>query len=161
MVTVATREEWLSWDAERLVEALRKVYPAESTTRFQPTFTRWAEVGNRVNSIEELRLSDPLGSTNNVRGKFLVTLLQSLAELGEPKPDQIDTLLRDMIKGLVAPTNEHRSKEGNIRMKELLKKRVSEARVTSTNSARRVLDIFYIYFLILKNQYQQNLTFQK
>ena len=64
--------------------------------------------------------------------------MQSLAELGEPKPDQIDTLLRDMIKGLVAPTNEHRSKEGNVRMKELLEKRVLEARATSTNSARRV-----------------------
>ncbi len=43
-----------------------------------------------------------------------------------------------MIKGLVAPTNEHRSKEGNVRMKELLEKRVLEARATSTNSARRV-----------------------
>jgi len=138
MVTVATKEEWLNWDAERLVETLRKVYPAETTTRFQPTDTRWAEVGSRVNSIEAIRLSDPLGPTNNVRGKFLVTLVQSLAELGEPKPDQIDTLLRDMIKGLVAPTNEHRSKEGNVRMKELLEKRVLEARATSTNSARRV-----------------------
>ncbi len=69
MVTIATREEWLNWDAERLVEALRKVYPAETTTRFQPTDTRWAEVGSRVNSIEALRLSDPLGPTNNVRGK--------------------------------------------------------------------------------------------
>jgi len=40
MVTVATREEWLRWDAERLVETLRKVYPAETTTCFQPTDTR-------------------------------------------------------------------------------------------------------------------------
>ena len=138
MVTVATREESLSWGAERLMETLRKVYPAETTTRFQPTNTRWAEVGSRVNSIEALRLSDPLGPTNNVRGKFLVTLVQALAELGEPKSDQIDTQLRDMIKGLVAPTNEHRSKEGNIRMKKQLEKRVSEARATSTNSARRI-----------------------
>ena len=37
-----------------------------------------------------------------------------------------------------APTNEHRSKGGNIRMNELLEKRVSEARATSTNSARRI-----------------------
>ena len=101
-----------------------KPFAKYTTTRFQPTDTRWAEVGSRVNSIEAIRLSDPLGPTNNVRGKFLVTLVQSLAELGEPKPDQIDTLLRDMIKGLVAPTNEHRSKEGNVRMKELLEKRV-------------------------------------
>jgi len=43
-----------------------------------------------------------------------------------------------MIKGLLAPTNEHRSKEGNVRMKELLEKHVSEARATSTNSARRI-----------------------
>jgi hypothetical protein len=93
-----------------LVEALRKVYPAETTTRFQPTDKRWTEVGSRVNSIEALCLSDPLGPTNNVRGKFLVTLVQSLAELGEPKPDQIDTFLRDMIKGLVAPTNTARKR---------------------------------------------------
>ncbi len=83
-----------------------------------------------------------------MRGKFLITLVQALAELGEPKSDQIDTLRRDMIKGLVAPKNEHRSKEGNIRMKELLEKRVSEeptvlekrerAVVRETNSARRV-----------------------
>jgi len=89
-----------------------------------------------------------LGPTNNVRGKILVTLVQALAELGEPKSDQIDTLRRDMIKGLVAPKNEHRSKEGNIRMKKLLEKRVSEeptvlekrerAVVRETNSARRV-----------------------
>jgi len=118
MVTVATREEWLSWDAELLVETLRKVYPVETTTRFQPTDTRWTEVGSRV--------------------KFLVMLVQSLAELGEPKSDQIDTLLRDLIKGLVAPTNEHSSKEGNIRMKELLEKCVSKARATRTNSARHI-----------------------
>jgi hypothetical protein len=35
-------------------------------------------------------------------------------------------------------TNEHRSKEGNIRMKELLEKLVRKARATSTNSARRL-----------------------
>ena len=49
------------------------------------------------------------------------------------------TFIRDMIKGLVAPNNEDRSKESNIWIKELLEKRVSEARATSTNSARRGL----------------------
>ena len=44
MVAIATREEWINWNAERLVEALRKVYPIETTTRFQPSDTRWAEV---------------------------------------------------------------------------------------------------------------------
>jgi hypothetical protein len=68
MVTVTTREEWLNWNAERLVEALHKVFPIETTTRSSDT--RWAEVGSRVNSIEALRLNDPLGPTNNVRGKF-------------------------------------------------------------------------------------------
>ena len=65
-------------------------------------------------------------------------LVQALAELGEPQSDQIDTLIRDMIKGLTASTNEHGRKDGNVRMKEFLEKRVTEARATATNSARRV-----------------------
>ena len=120
-------------NAERLFETLRKVYSTETTTHFQPSDTRWVEVGSRVNSIEALCLNDPLEPTNNVRGKFLILLVQALVELSEPKSDQIKGLV-----GLVVPINEHRSKEGNLRMKELLEKRVSEARATSTNSARRV-----------------------
>ena len=73
MVTVATRKEWLYWNAERLMEALRKVYPIETTTHFQPSDTCWAEVESCVNSIEALRLNDPFGPTNNLRGKFLIT----------------------------------------------------------------------------------------
>ncbi len=65
-------------------------------------------------------------------------LVKALPELGKPKSDQIDTLIRDMIKDLVTPMNKHRQKEVNIRMKKLLEKRVSEARATSTNSSRRV-----------------------
>jgi len=56
-------------------------------------------------------------------------------DIGEPRANQIDTLIRDMIKGLTAATNDHRLKYGNIRLKELLEKRVAEARANSTNSA--------------------------
>jgi len=52
IVTVATREEWFNWNAERLVEALRKVYPMETTTRSD---TRW--VGSPINLIEALHLN--------------------------------------------------------------------------------------------------------
>ena len=117
---------------------LRKVYPLNSITRFQPLNTRWAEVCARVSSIEAIRLNDAMGPTNNIRGKHLIVLVQALAELGEPQSDQIDTLIRDMIKGLTASTNEHGRKDGNVRMKELLEKRVTGARATATNSARRV-----------------------
>jgi hypothetical protein len=78
-----------------------EVYPIETTTHFQPSDICWEEVESRVNSIEALRLNDPFGPTNNLRGKFLIMLVQALAELGE-------------------------SKEGNIRMKELLEKRVTQ-----------------------------------
>ena len=64
--------------------------------------------------------------------------MQALAELGEPQNDQIDTLIREIVKGLTASTNEHGRKDGNVRMKELLEKRVSYARETVTNSARRI-----------------------
>jgi len=47
--------------------------------------------------------------------------------------DQIDTLIRDMIKGLTAAANDHRLENGNIRLKDLLEKRVAEARANSTN----------------------------
>ena len=43
-----------------------------------------------------------------------------------------------MIKGLTASTNEHGRKDGNVRMKELLEKRVTDTRATATNTARRV-----------------------
>jgi len=58
MVTVATRGEWFNWTAERLVEALRKVYPMETPTRFQSSDTRWAEVGSRINLIDALRVNE-------------------------------------------------------------------------------------------------------
>ena len=52
--------------------------------------------------------------------------------------DQIDTLIREIVKGLTASTNEHGRKDGNVRMKELLEKRINHARDTATNSARRI-----------------------
>ena len=64
--------------------------------------------------------------------------VQTLAELGEPQNDQIDTLIRDIVKGLTASTNEDGRKDGNVRMKELLEKRINHARDTATNSARRI-----------------------
>ena len=82
--------------------------------------------------------------TNNARRKRLVVLVQALAELGEPQSDQIDTLIREIVKGLTASTNEHGRKEGNLRMKELLEKRISHARETATNSARRISMVSFI-----------------
>ena len=64
--------------------------------------------------------------------------MQALAELGEPKHDLIATLIREMVKGLMTTINEHRQKEGNLRLKDLLEQRVSTARTTSTNSAGRI-----------------------
>jgi len=52
-----------------------------------------------------------LYASTNVRRKFLVMLVKALPELGKPKSDQIDTLIRDMIKDLVTPTNKHRQKK--------------------------------------------------
>ena len=78
-----------------------------------------------------------MGPINNARGKLLIVLVQALAELGEPQNDQIDTLIREIVKGLTASTNEHGRKEGNVRM-ELLERRINDARATSTNCARRV-----------------------
>lgn len=83
LVTTDKKEDWQSWDAERLIEALKRLYPDEAVSRFQPAATRWAEVAARVSSVEALRLNDPLGPTNNARGKFLTVLVQALAELGE------------------------------------------------------------------------------
>ena len=40
--------------------------------------------------------------------------------VAEPKHDQIYTLIREMVKGLTATTNEHCQKEGNLRLKEFL-----------------------------------------
>ena len=74
----------------------------------------------------------------HTRRKLLVVLVQALAELGEPQNDQIDTLIRDIVKGLTASTNEHGRKDVNVRMKELLEKRINHARDTATNSARRI-----------------------
>ena len=85
--------------------------------------TRWAEVATQASSIQALRLSDPLGPTKNARRKFLTVLMQALA-------DQIDTLIREMLKGLTATTYEHRQKEGNLPLKELLEHRVATARTT-------------------------------
>jgi len=93
--------------------------------------TRWAEVATQASSIQALRLSDPLGPTKNARRKFLTVLMQALT-------DQIDTLIREMLKGLTATTYEHRQKEGNLPLKELLEHRVATARTTSTNSVGQI-----------------------
>jgi len=68
-------------------------------------------------------------------------------DIGEPSSDQVDTLIKDMIKGLTAPTNDHRLKVGNVRLKELLEKRVADARAKSTNSARRISMDDFIHLL--------------
>ena len=72
---------------------LRKLYPLNSSTRFQPLNTHWAEVCARVSSIEAIHPNDAKGPTNNIRGKLLIVLMQALAELGEPQSDNIDTLV--------------------------------------------------------------------
>ena len=64
------RESWINVAAPRLVAMLRKLYPLNSITRFQPLNTRWAEVCARVSSIEAIRLNDAMGLTNNIRGKL-------------------------------------------------------------------------------------------
>ena len=121
------RESWVKLAAPQLVALLRKLYPTNTSTRFQPLNERWAAVGARVSSIEAIRLNDAMGPTNNARGKLLIVLVQALAELGEPQNDQIDTLIREIVKGLTASTNDHGRKEGNVRMKELLEKRINYA----------------------------------
>jgi len=70
--------------------------------------------------------------------KFLVALVQAQVDIGEPRADQIDTLIKDMINDLTAATNDRRLKNGNVRLKELLEKRVAEACANDTNSARRI-----------------------
>jgi len=59
-------------------------------------------------------MNDSLGPTNNARTKFFVALVQAHVDIGEPRADQIDTLIRDMIKGLTAATNDHRLKMATI-----------------------------------------------
>ena len=127
---------------------LRKLYPLNSITRFQPLNTRWAEVCARVSSIEAIRLNDAIRPTNNARGNLLVVLVQALAELGEPQNDQIDTLIREIVEGMTASTNEHGRKDGNVRMKELLEKRINHARDTATNSARRISMARFIQIVV-------------
>ena len=65
---------------------------------------------NRVSNLEAIRVSDALGPTNNARTKFLEALVQAQVDIGEPRADQVDTLIKDMIKGLTAATNDHRLK---------------------------------------------------
>ena len=104
LVTTDRKEDWQSWNAERLITALKRLYPAEAVSRFQQAATR-------ASSIQAFRLNDSLRPTNNARGKFLTVLVQALAKLGEPKHDLIGTLIREMVKGLTATTNEHRQKK--------------------------------------------------
>jgi hypothetical protein len=61
MSTSGKKQDWQSWDALRLFEALHKLYPTKAISRFQPTDTRWAEVGVCVSSIEA-----PLGNLSIV-----------------------------------------------------------------------------------------------
>jgi len=97
LVLSTTMDSWQSWDAERLLRSLRRLYPAEAGNRFQPSNESCTEVANCVNSIEVMRTTDPQGPTNNARTKFLIAWVQAHVDIGEPRADQIDTLIRDMI----------------------------------------------------------------
>jgi len=103
-------------------------------------------VGNRVSLI-----------TNNARTKFLIALVQAHVDNGEPRADQIDIFIRDMIRGLTAATNDHRLTIDNIRLKDLLEKRVTAARAKSTNSARRISidDIIQLLLAEIEKHYNQ------
>ena len=63
------RESWINVAAPKLVAMLRKLYPLNSITRFQPLNTRWAEVCARVSSIEAIRLNDATGPTKRARSQ--------------------------------------------------------------------------------------------
>jgi len=91
------RDAWQDWEAERLIHSLRRLYPTEAGNRFLSSHERWVEVANRVGNIEAIQMNDSLGPTNNARMKFLVALVQAHVNIGEPRADQIDTLVRDMI----------------------------------------------------------------
>ena len=82
LTSSTARDAWQDWEAERLIQSLRQVYPAEAGTRFQPTQERWAEVANRVSNLEVIRVNDALGPT---RIKFLVALVQAQVDIGEPR----------------------------------------------------------------------------
>jgi len=75
LTSPTARDAWQDWEAERLIQSLRKVYPAEAGNRFQPTRERWAEVASRVSNLEAIRVTVALGPTNNARTKFLVALV--------------------------------------------------------------------------------------
>jgi len=48
LTSPTARDAWQDWEAEKLIQSLRRLYPAEAGNRFQPSQERWAEVANRV-----------------------------------------------------------------------------------------------------------------
>jgi hypothetical protein len=85
LVTTDRKKNWQSWDAERLIKALKQLYSAEAVSCFQPAATCWAEVAARASSIEAFRLSDPLGPINNKRGKILTKSSSIIPEVYDAK----------------------------------------------------------------------------
>jgi len=70
------------WAPEKLIEALRKVYPVGGS-RFQPLKIRWEEETHHVGSIETILYASriPWGQPTM---RVLITLVQALSEIGEP-----------------------------------------------------------------------------
>jgi len=104
--------------------------------------TDGASDGALVGGIVGLTVGTTLGAALGV--------VQAHVNIGEPRADQIDTLIMDMIKGLAAATNDHRLKHGNIWLKELLEKRVAEARAASPwkISSQELFNLGVLYGLV-------------
>ena len=65
MITIdMLAQKFVKLPAPQLLDLLRKLYPMNTSTRFQPLNERWAAVGARISSFEAIRLNVAMGPTN-------------------------------------------------------------------------------------------------
>jgi hypothetical protein len=122
--------EWLTWPPERVISKFKEVYSAHRDVRYVTPEDFWLTKAKSFKP-EAVRPGDAAGPTHSLRVHMLQPLMQALADHLEPPQEILVAVVDELVRSFTAPTNEHKTKAGNIRLKDRLYSAVASARKAS------------------------------
>ena len=129
-VARSTPMEWLTWPPERVISKFKEIYSAHRDVRYVTPEDFWLTKAKSFKP-EAVRPGDAAGPTHSLRVHMLQPLMQALADHLEPPQEILVAVVDELVRSFTAPANEHRTKAGNIRLKDRLYSAVALARKAS------------------------------
>jgi hypothetical protein len=129
-VAKSTPMEWLTWPPERVISKFKEIYSAHRDVRYVTPEDFWLTKAKSFKP-EAVRPGDAAGPTHSLRVHMLQPLMQALADHLEPPQEILVAVVDELVRSFTAPANEHKTKAGNIRLKDRLYSAVASARKAS------------------------------